>query len=160
MSLKLIKDLGTRASGKFFDKKLNRYRTRMRRYYRVKCECGNVYEVASSDFGRVQKCNDCKNIKHNLSRSYINACHKNMIQRCTNPKNPVFKHYGGRGIKVCDRWLGKDGFINFVKDMGKRPSSKHSIDRIDNDGNYEPANCRWATQKQQCNNMQKTKKAA
>jgi hypothetical protein len=72
--------------------------------------------------------------------------------RCTNPANVNYKNYGGRGITVCDRWLGKDGFRNFEADMGERPSPKHSIDRIDVDGNYEPSNCRWATAKEQAAN--------
>ncbi|HEY1814872.1 MAG TPA: hypothetical protein VGG74_21140 [Kofleriaceae bacterium] len=74
------------------------------------------------------------------------------IQRCTNPENQSFKNYGARGISVCARWLGNRGFTNFLADMGRRPSSKHSIDRINNDGNYEPSNCRWATAKQQARN--------
>ena len=75
----------------------------------------------------------------------------NMRQRCTNPKNPAFKHYGGRGIKVCDRW---QSFTNFYDDMGPKPEPKpdYSLDRIDNDGNYEPGNCRWATYEEQNNN--------
>jgi len=73
----------------------------------------------------------------------------NMIQRCTNPKHPRFHCYGGRGISVCERWRT---FINFFADMGHRPSDQYSIDRIDNDGNYEPGNCRWATQRQQSHN--------
>jgi hypothetical protein len=77
-------------------------------------------------------------------------------QRCYNPKNPGFKWWGGRGIKVCDRWLGKDGFKNFLKDMGFRPSKDHSIDRINNDGNYEPVNCRWATVEEQNINKRNT----
>ncbi len=79
-----------------------------------------------------------------------------MIARCNKPSKQSYHRYGGRGIKVCDRWLGRDGLANFIADMGPRPSPKHSVDRIKNDGNYEPGNCRWATQKEQqrnrCNN--------
>lgn len=72
-----------------------------------------------------------------------------MIQRCINPNHPQYHHYGGRGISVCDSWLDAEGFLS---DMGRRPSPKHSLDRIDNDGDYTPENCRWATQSQQMNN--------
>lgn len=76
----------------------------------------------------------------------------NMLQRCTNPNNPSFPGYGGRGVKVCDRWTGRDGFISFLTDMGEKPTRAHSIDRKDNSGNYEPSNCRWATAKDQARN--------
>ena len=72
--------------------------------------------------------------------------------RCNNPNDPKYESYGGRGIKVCDRWLGPQGFANFLKDMGDKPSPFHSIDRIDNDGDYAPDNCRWATVIQQARN--------
>lgn len=71
-----------------------------------------------------------------------------MWQRCTNPNNKKFYRYGARGISVCDRWKA---FANFLADMGERPKGK-SIDRINNDGNYEPGNCRWATALEQARN--------
>lgn len=75
-------------------------------------------------------------IQHELWYTY-----NNMIARCTNKKNKSYMHYGGRGIKVSGKWLGKHGFDNFIADMGEKPSKEYSIDRIDNDGNYEPDNC-------------------
>lgn len=75
-----------------------------------------------------------------------------MYGRCRgSSKRRDYKYYGGRGIVVCDRWSGKTGFDNFIKDMGKRPTKKHTIDRINPDGNYEPSNCRWATMIEQNN---------
>ena len=72
----------------------------------------------------------------------------NMLDRCYNANKPGYKDYGGRGISVCDRW--KHSFNDFLSDMGLRPSSKHSLDRFpNNDGNYEPSNCRWATKPEQ-----------
>ena len=73
-----------------------------------------------------------------------------MIQRCVNPRTPAWCHYGGRGIKVCEKWLYS--FDAFYQDMGKRPSPLHSIDRKNNDGNYTPSNCRWATRQEQALN--------
>jgi len=88
-------------------------------------------------------------IKHNLSHIPEYYVWKTMRQRCNNPNSNKYPIYGARGIKVCERW---NYFENFYQDMGSRPNSNYSIDRINNDGNYEPSNCRWATKSEQVNN--------
>lgn len=81
-----------------------------------------------------------------------------MRGRCRDPFNASYKRYGGRGIKVCDRWNANDGsgYLNFLADMGRKPSPQHSLDRIDPDGEYCPENCRWATIKEQNMNKKST----
>lgn len=81
-------------------------------------------------------------VQHPLYRRW-----NNMKQRCSNPNNEAYHNYGGRGIKVCDRWTERGGFWNFVDDMGECPDG-YEIDRIDNDGNYTPENCQWTTTKE------------
>lgn len=109
--------------------------------------CRGHYEQITRGDGKIRPINKYDGrSSHPLYRTY-----KDMLRRCNNEKRSDYAYYGGRGIEVCDRWLGVagEGFWNFVEDMGDRPSSKHSIDRIDNDKNYTPDNCRWATQRQQ-----------
>lgn len=77
--------------------------------------------------------------------------YRNMKERCRDTSNKSYSNYGARGIKVCSRWAERKGFWNFVKDMGERPEG-YTLDRIDNDGDYSPDNCRWATQSQQKHN--------
>ena len=87
------------------------------------------------------------------------CCYRTMINRCYSPKNDHYHCYGGRGITVCERWLGKNGYANFIEDMGERPSPKHTIERLNVNGNYEPNNCTWATRKAQGRNRRYHNKA-
>ncbi len=83
------------------------------------------------------------NRTHGLSRTPIYVIWVGMVARCMNPKNLSYSFYGARGIRVCAEWVGPGGFAEFFKHVGPRPSSKHQIDRIDNEGHYEPGNVRW-----------------
>lgn len=104
--------------------------------------------------GKKRSCG-CKTIivstkTHGLTHTKEWNAWRMLRQRCNKPESKFYINYGGRGIKVCDRWM--KSFENFYKDMGLAPSKTHSIDRINVNGNYEPDNCRWATPKQQANN--------
>lgn len=90
---------------------------------------------------------------HGMTKTRVNRIWRAMLSRCRNPKTINYASYGGAGISVCERWKR---FENFFVDMGHPPTEKHSLDRKDPKGNYEPNNCRWATQLEQARNTKKT----
>lgn len=96
----------------------------------------------------------CPSATHGMSRTRTYSIWAGIIKRCTNHKSTDYAEYGGSGIQVCDRW--RNSFEAFYEDMGPCPSTEHSIDRINNDGNYTTGNCRWATRKEQQLNKRNT----
>lgn len=118
------------------------------------CECGTKSQVNGQNLrtGKTHSCG-CAVTTHGASHTAEYRCWSSMIARCYNKNVRNYKDYGGRGISICDRW--RHSFENFIADVGLKPTPGHSIDRIDVNGNYEPGNVRWATQKEQCLNQRR-----
>ena len=132
-----------------------------------RCECGNIKEYKHESFRFIKSCGCLQREKsstHGMSSKYGKKWYdkwRSMVKRCYNVKCSRYKDYGGRGITICDRWLEPNGVgcENYYNDihtiLGSQPSPKHSLDRIDNDGNYEISNLRWATQSVQAKNQRR-----
>lgn len=114
----------------------------------------NTQRATSCGCDHYQKISEAKKTHGKAFSSEYNSW-QHMKRRCTNENYHAYHRYGARGIKVCDRWL--NSFENFYADMGDKPTPEHQLDRIDNDGNYEPNNCRWVTPKENSNNRGKQK---
>lgn len=127
--------------------------------YLCECECGSLVEIRVPDLrtGQTQSCG-CLKREVSIKKSTKHGDHGSpeyrswqaMIKRCNSKTNKNYKEYGERGITVCDRWL--ENYSNFLEDMGRRPHLNYSLDRIDNNGNYEKKNCRWTNKVEQARN--------
>ena len=119
--------------------------------------CTGRISVCEMHYARMRRHGDYNyTFNDGRSKHYLYKSFCQMHRRCKCPRDQKYYLYGARGIKVCERWSGHKGFLNFIQDMGERPEG-HSVDRIDVDGNYCPENCRWADAKTQANNRQRNK---
>lgn len=138
--------------------KQGRSRKRKRDMVAVRCDCGTVKVLRAEaiQFGWTKSCGCLSHEKKpNGHKTYPEySTWKNMKDRCLNPNSSSYMNYGGRGITICDQWL--HGFPSFLNDMGRRPTPQHTIERINNDGNYEPDNCKWETRINQNRNRRST----
>jgi hypothetical protein len=139
---------------------VSRQRRRSTRWL-CRCDCGAEFEASAASvlIGDTTSCG-CRKRAHLIAMATKHGGHgtpeyqawEGMRRRCCCPTERAYPNYGGRGITVCERWQGENGFANFLSDMGPRPSPKHTLDREENNGNYEPSNCRWATWEVQSRN--------
>lgn len=138
-------------------------KSRTPRMAKCLCDCGKecVKRYHDIRYGRIHSCG-CLRAEtwegHGGAYTLEYNSWLNMKQRCLNKDSQDYHYYGARGITVCDRW--KNSFQNFIDDMGKRPNKKLTLDRINNDGNYEPSNCKWSTRSEQTFNQRRSRVSA
>ncbi len=141
--------------------------------WRCKCDCGNFKDTISTSLknGDVKSCGclqkevrkenalylDKVRLKHGMSDTRLYRIYNDMVSRCYRKSINGYENYGGRGIRVCDEWLGEDGFKNFMSwSFANGYNEELTIDRLDSNGHYEPNNCKWSTRKEQANNTRAT----
>lgn len=156
-----FKDLTNKKFGKLIVIKRSEKKSK-KVYWDCLCDCGNIKSIASCHLlsGSIKDCGCLKkerisklNYKHGESTTKLYRTYNHMKDRCYRETDTHYKNYGGRGIKICDEWLGENGYLNFSKWAKTNGyDEKFSIDRINVNGNYEPSNCRWVGIKKQSNN--------
>ena len=164
-------------SGQRFGRLTVLYKTDKTKYgkalWHCKCDCGNFKDTISTSLknGDVKSCGclqkevrkenalhlDKVRLKHGMSDNRLYRIYNDMVSRCYRKSINGYENYGGRGIRVCDEWLGEDGFKNFMSwSFANGYNEELTIDRLDSNGHYEPNNCKWSTRKEQANNTRAT----
>lgn len=154
-----FKDRTGQVFGRLTVIEFSRKNDRRQAFWKCQCECGSKIEAFGGNLhsGATRSCgclrDEGNNLKHGNAKNHQQTveyvCWMSMKDRIRNPNNKRFKNYGGRGISICTQWYD---FAVFLKDMGPKPTPRHSIERSDTDGSYEPSNCYWGTRSEQARN--------